>query len=1471
MKIKLTLQRPAGPVDLAVTVDSATTVGDLAGYLAAAEPGRGGTQAVAGALTLGLSGAQQIALDPRQPVVDSGLRSGGTVTISRSGTSYADPQRPAAAVVRVVDGLDAGHEFSIARGGSVIGRERGCEVRLSDAMVSRRHARINVTDVVEIIDLGSANGVQIDDAAVPRAILRPADIVQIGDSRLSVRLTQATGGDSVTTGPAIAFVRSPRLDPVYEGLAFEAPEPPERPGGHRFPVIPMLAPLLMGALLYFITKSVTSIVFVALSPMMMIGNLLESRFAGKAAYKRAVADFREDTDALVEEVTEANRIEVAGRLAEHPSSDECLDAVRAGSPLLWTRRPGERGFGDIRLGCGTLPARNAIELPKLKRATRALHRELVEKVAPLAKVDGVPVVARFGESALGIGAPRSHAIPVARAVITQIAALHSPAELVLTAIVSTHSAPEWDWLKWLPHTSSPSSPLAARHLTSSQTAGTSLVSELEELLQQRAESGSDAPALPALVVLVEEDAPVEHSRLVQLAETGHAHGVHVLWVASDVTRLPAACKTYVEIGRDGGSGTAGFVHTATAVTPLQLEAVGADAATAAAHLLAPVVDVGARLDDASDLPRAVSLLNINGVELASSAEAVLERWSESRSILTGPFAPASPPKHAGSLRAVIGQSASEVHALDLRADGPHALVGGTTGAGKSELLQAWILAMAAAHSPQRLTFLLVDYKGGSAFRDCVDLPHTVGLVTDLSPHLVRRALTSLSAELRYREHVLAKHAAKDLVTLEKQGVADAPPSLVIVVDEFAALVNEVPEFVDGVVNVAQRGRSLGLHLILATQRPAGVIKDNLRANTNLRLALRMADEDDSADVLGSPEAAFFDPALPGRAVSKTGPGRLVPFQTGYAGGWTSDEPPAPDILVEELTFGAGAVWELPESDDLVPVDPGPTDIRRLVGSVRAANELAEIALPRKPWLPELKAVYDLADQSDVPTRRSDAELVFGVRDDPDNQAQPTVAFYPDREGNLAVYGTGGSGKSTLLRTLAIAAGFTVRGGPCHVYGIDFGARGLAMLEELPHVGSVISGSDHERITRLLSWLRGLIDERALRYSRINAATITDFRRLAQEADEPRILLLVDGIAAFRQAYETSDRQRWFDLFTSIVADGRPVGVHVVLSSDQRAGMTTALASAVQRRVVLRLATADDYAMLGAPADVLGPTSPPGRGVLAEDEIQVAVLGGDVDVTAQARAVHGFAEAMTRSGARSAPAIRRLTEFVAFDDLPTELDGLPVLGLAGETLAATTFDPRGGFIVSGPPGSGRTSTLRAVAYALRRWRPDTRFVFFGARRSALSDDQIWSATAIGATEVASAAASLVAELPTRLGERAGGVAVFVEGVSDFSTGAADGPLVELLKLCSAEGLPFVVEGETAGLAGGIGLVGQIKASRAGIALQPETSDGAAVYRTNFPPRTNRAEFPAGRGLLVALGKTRVVQVAQVGTAVTEGGG
>jgi S-DNA-T family DNA segregation ATPase FtsK/SpoIIIE len=1461
VKLKITLQRPGGnsSVDLIATADARATVGDIAQFLESSDlaPKESRPLTDPPGKTLAVVSSDTRALDPRLPIGESGLKSGATVTIVSDGARYQDPEAVGAAVVQVTDGPDTGKEFRLSRGSTLIGRDPTCDLTLNDPLVSRQHARLNVTDDVEIADLGSANGVVAGGATIARTNLRVGDKVVLGDSELTLIVAPTPRGTDVDDQSTVRWIRSPRLEPQYSGDQFVVPEPPEPPQRSRFPVVPMIAPIAIGALLYLITKSATSLIFVALSPLMLLGNAVESRLAGKSHYKRATATFRTKLADLVSTAETAAALEVAARCQENPSVTECLRAATGEGTLLWTRRPDDSGFAELRLGLGRQSSRSTIELPDFRRGTPELHQEIQQHVQRFSHVDGVPITARLRDTgALGIAGPRQTLLDVARAVVCQAVVLHSPAELVISGFASSNTSADWDWLKWLPHTSSPHSPLECRQLASNSSDAVKLVSELEDLVDRRAAPDADpSSSLPAIIVLIESDAPVEYSRLVELAECGWRNGVYVVWLAPSAALLPAACRTFFD-ARDAQqpAGSVGYVHTGERVDPVFPETLSAGDAARLARSLAPVVDIGARVDDDSDLPRSVSLLGLPGSQLSPTAQSVLERWTESRSIITGPCAPAQPPRHSGSLRAVIGQAAGEPHAVDLRSDGPHALVGGTTGSGKSELLQTWILAMAAAHSPQRLTFLLVDYKGGSAFRDCVDLPHTVGLVTDLSQHLVRRALTSLAAELRYREHLLSAHDAKDLVTLEKQGIVEAPPSLVIVVDEFAALVQEVPEFVDGVVNVAQRGRSLGLHLILATQQPAGVIKDKLRANTNLRLALRMADEHDSTDVLGSPQAAFFDPALPGRSVSKTGPGRLVPFQAGYVGGWTKEEPPPPEILVEELVFGTGRIWEA-KAETAVVTDPGPTDIQRLVAAVRRASSTAEIAAPRRPWLNELDTVYDLSDQTAVPSRRRDDELVFGIQDDPENQSQPTVAFRPDRDGNLAVYGTGGAGKSTLLRSIAIAASFTVRGGPCHVYGIDFGARGLSLLEELPHVGSIISGNDDERISRLLHWLRTVIDERAERYSSVNAGSVSDYRSLASRPDEPRLILLIDGLPAFRAAYDVGERGRLFDLFIGICSDGRPVGVHVVLSADRPAAVPTSLGSTLQRRVVLRMADEADYAYAGLPTDVLKPASPAGRGLLDDIELQVGILGASPEPLAQARAVRRLATAMRRAGVAQAPQIQRLPEVVGLADLPTEFGGAPVLGMSAATLGPLPFVAEGCFIVTGPPGSGRTIALSTIIDAIRRHRPGTPLYRLSAVRASWDEAVPWQANIVGVDAVAAAATEVTA-LINRPDTPAS--TIVLEGLPDFLNTPADLLLQSLVKEAARAGHFVVCEGEISAFGSMYPLLSLVRNARTGLSLQPDQMDGS-VFKTDFP-RARRADFPVGRGFYVRRSTTTTVQVA-----------
>ena len=360
---------------------------------------------------------------------------------------------------------------------------------------------------------------------------------------------------------------------------------------------------------------------------------------------------------------------------------------------------------------------------------------------------------------------------------------------------------------------------------------------------------------------------------IQLLREGPAVGVYAVCLDADERLLPAECQAVVVVDPDGLRVQQMMAATIRQVRP---DGVNPGWCTRLARSIAPIRDASDD-DDAAGLPDSARLLDVLRLE-PPRAEAIAARWNAG----------------GRSTLAMIGESYDGPFGIDIRKDGPHGLIAGTTGAGKSELLQSLVASLAVANRPDEMTFVLVDYKGGSAFSECVRLPHTVGMVTDLDPHLVERALVSLSAELTRREHILAAAGAKDIEDYQllldrgRPGRGARPPEpmprLLIVIDEFASMARDLPDFVKGLVNIAQRGRSLGIHLILATQRPSGVVSQDIRANTNLRIALRVTDTAESADVIEAPEAAFISKSTPGRAYVRLGHASLVPFQAGRVGG-----------------------------------------------------------------------------------------------------------------------------------------------------------------------------------------------------------------------------------------------------------------------------------------------------------------------------------------------------------------------------------------------------------------------------------------------------------------------------------------------------------------------------------------------------------------------------------------------------------
>jgi S-DNA-T family DNA segregation ATPase FtsK/SpoIIIE len=708
-------------------------------------------------------------------------------------------------------------------------------------------------------------------------------------------------------------------------------------------------------------------------------------------------------------------------------------------------------------------------------------------------------------------------------------------------------------------------------------------------------------------------------------------------------------------------------------------------------------------EDDGALPAASRLLDVIALEPPSGA-ALVSRWRAGGS----------------TTEAVIGESLDGPFAIDLRRDGPHGLVAGTTGSGKSELLQTVVASLAVANRPDAMTFVLVDYKGGAAFKDCVNLPHTVGMVTDLDTHLVERALTSLSAELTRREHILAGAGAKDLedyVDYARRDDSLMPvPRLLIVIDEFASMARELPDFVTGLVNIAQRGRSLGIHLILATQRPTGVVSPEIRANTNLRIALRVTDPAESTDVIDVPDASRISKATPGRAYVRLGHASLVPFQSGRVGGRRPGAAARPEDRRPPWLAGLG--WL-----DLGRPAPAPpraeeredseiTDLAVLVDAIRDATDTLAIPAQHSPWLPALPALYD-ADQFDpAPAADADARIPpvpYAIEDLPADQEQRNARLDFETFGHLFISGAPRSGRSQALRTMAAMTAARTSCADVHIFGIDCGNGALLPLTKLPHCGAVVQRTQTERATRLITRLKAEVLRRQELLGAGGFANVTEQRAAAADPENrlPHLLVLLDRWEGFVPTLGEVDGGALTEALWMIMREGASVGIHLVVAGD-RSLLTGRVSTLTEDKLVLRLTDRGDYSLAGLNPRKMPEDIAPGRAFRADSaiETQFAVLGTDPSGPAQA-------EAIARIGARAAErdaAIPRSRRAFRVDVLPSRLgfdeawgmraDDVKrplwgLVGVGGDELLALGPDLAAAsptFVVAGPPKSGRSTVL-----------------------------------------------------------------------------------------------------------------------------------------------------------------------------------
>lgn len=1320
--------------------------------------------------------------------------------------------------------------------------------------------------------------------------------------------------------------RAPRAEsPAMPDDEVELAEPPVmgEPAGMDFGSALMYLPMGLGAgamVLMFSVRSAGATTYM-MSGMMGVAmvsmTLTQLGRSGGERRRRTRAERRDYLRYLAQKRRQARTAadrQRAALLWDNPEPGELWALARG--PRLWERRPSHEDFGQVRIGLGlrraalefvppqTKPVEDLEPLSavSLRRFTKA-HQTVRRLPVPLA-------LRRFTSVELaGDGEP---ALDLLRAVVAQLAVLHSPDELKIALLADEAGRAEWDWLKWLPHTAHPAQQDAAGPVRLAAGDHDGLMELLGADVADRPDhdpAAGPSIAEPFVVVVAQGVRLPESSRLLH----GGLRNLVLLDATGAMTGGPKVLRLSVH-GRqvEIPSGADTISATADALLPAEAETL---ARTLAPRRTGGAVDLLDRpLDQDLELTTLLGIRDPHRFDVPTL-------WG---------------PRQAQSarLRVPLGVTEEgEVVELDLKESaqggmGPHGLLIGATGSGKSELLRTLVLGLVATHSSEVLNLVLVDFKGGATFLNLDRLPHTSAVITNLADeiHLVDRMRDSINGELIRRQELLRESGHSSLFEYEKARAAGAGltplPSLLIIVDEFSELLSSKPEFIDLFVSIGRLGRSLGVHLLLASQRLDESRIHKVEGHLSYRLALRTFSSMESRSVIGV-AGAYELPSAPGHGYLKVDTTNLVRFKAAYVSG-PAPEPAGPDeepelasrVRDEVTAFGLdrqGPVLSDPPEPAGEALRPGPR-AGAAGGEPGAAGEspgsgsllevlvgrLEESGPPaRQVWLPPLTEPPSL-DQLlpgivPDPVRGMSAAdhpgvgrltVPLGTVDRPFEQSRELlVADLSGADGHLGLVGAPQTGKSTLLRTLVLALALTHTPEEVQFYCLDFGGGGLVSIAGLPHVGSVATRLERDRVLRTIAELTQLLERREREFTERGLESMAAYRRLRErrEVDDPYgdVFLVVDGWFTLRQDFDDLEPR-----VMELAVRGLSFGIHLVASAVRWSEIRPRLRDMLGTKFELRLGDALE-SEVGSRIAAAVPHQP-GRGLTPSGYHFLAALprldsdAGTADLTEATKAA--VAEIGTFWTGPGAPGVRLLPGRLPVEQLPPAEGDLRIcLGLDEQRLEPVwhDFSATGHLMVFGDDETGKTNALRlAIRGITDRYTPEQARIALadpGRGLLAMVPEEYRVGYVVDRESLGQLAANTVVSLgrrvpgpditPERLARRDwwSGPLLFLV-VDDYDLLAASAgqsaplaPLVPLLPHGRAIGLHLVIARSTSG------------AMRAMMdpVLRPLWELGNPALLLSYPkeegkflgeakPRT----LPAGRAQLVTRRSVRLVQTGLV---------
>ena len=827
----------------------------------------------------------------------------------------------------------------------------------------------------------------------------------------------------------------------------------------------------------------------------------------------------------------------------YPSVLEIENMVNTYHSRIYERNCNDEDFLKVCVGTALTEPKLQIKLSvdELKEKKDVLEEEAKAIKQTFSRIEK-PVVVDLKRAHLGLVGEKDVIHEQLKALVIQMAFFHSYHDLEIVAIYDEKYHMDFQWMRWYPHFRIHA--VNCVGMINSERKRDQILGSLHQILKERKqkeeESKKESMFLPHLVFIIDEPKWImDHSVMEYLEKDGYNLGFSIIYTTNLRANLPENIGTIVMLD-NSVDGTLlieeqeekNLRFTLPSVKGIELEWMARNLG-----VLEHMQGISAQI------PESITFFGMYGIEKPSELQ-IEKRWVKSNS--------------AKSLAVPLGARAEGDYVylnLHEKAHGPHGLVAGTTGSGKSEIIQSYILSLAVNFNPCEAAFLLIDYKGGGMSGLFKDLPHLLGTITNLDGSQSMRAMASIKSELDRRQSIFSRYEVNHIDEynkLFKNGEAEEPlPHLFLISDEFAELKKEQPDFMAELVSAARIGRSLGVHLILATQKPTGVVDDQIWSNSKFKLALKVQNEADSKEIIKTPDAANITQA--GRAYLQVGNNEIYElFQSAWSGAAYSerDEKEKTDdrvFVINEL--GQGELINQDLSDTKEDGQRLKTQLAAVVQYIHDYYQKCPLAEVRKPWLPPLpEQLVSGQKLIDVGALRMNLCVKIGEIDVPENQEQ--VPFEVDfmKDGNLLYIASAGYGKTVFLTTVILTLAMQNSVDNVNFYILDFGNSGLILLGKLHHTADYIAFEDTERMQKLIRILQKEVKERK---KKLADAAVQNFEVYNQAAEEKMkaIFVMIDNFDVVKElGYEAEE------FFQKLTRDGFGLGIFAVATATRSNGM-----------------------------------------------------------------------------------------------------------------------------------------------------------------------------------------------------------------------------------------------------------------------------------------------------------------------------